>query len=462
MKNMFIGRNKEVEELQEMFKTDKMESALIYGRRRVGKTAIINEALKNCSDAIIIHYECKRVSLESNLEMLSSIFLKMLSLSEIKFKDFNSFFEFAFELSERKKIILIIDEFTFLLEKDFAIESYLASAIDLYKEKSQMKLIISGSYVGLMEKMMEYGSHSYGRFNHILFIRPFDYYESALFYPNYRNEDKLIAYSVFGGLPYFNSLIDTSKTIIDNIINLIVKKDSILEMELNQMILEETNRISNFNDAIRFISNGKTKQSDLIACLKQYDKSDPKYLLQKMQEMDIIEKYTPINDKSNRKLSFFRFKDNFFDFYYSFIALSPYSLMRINPTYFYHRFVEQNFKTIYLPRKFESISKEFLLRMNFLGKIMPPIMDIGTYFYNDKKNKVNRQFDIVTLDEKGYISYECKFTNSKIGLDVVNEEIYQTKNLEIGFYKLGFISKNGFESDVDRAKFSCFSLDDFY
>ena len=139
-------------------------------------------------------------------------------------------------LSKTKSFVLVIDEFTFLLEKDFAIESFLASAIDKYKEESLMKLVISGSYVGLIEKMTKYGSHSYVRFNHILFIRPFDYYYSSLFYKNYSNEDKLIAYAVFGGLPYFNSLINPKISIIENIKNLIIQRDSILEYELKQWI----------------------------------------------------------------------------------------------------------------------------------------------------------------------------------------------------------------------------------
>ena len=458
---MFIGREKEIQEIKELLNSDKMETTLIYGRRRVGKTAIITEASKDCN-LIVIHYECKKVSIDVNLEMVTSLLINRLKLPQIKFDNFNAFFEYVFTLSETKKFALIIDEFSFLLEKDFAIESYLASAIDMHKEYSKIKLIISGSYVGLMQKMIEYGSHSYGRFNHILIIRPFDYYLSAKFYPNYSEEDKFIAYSVFGGLPYFNSLIDQNKSVEENIKNLVIKPDSILELELNQMILEETNRINNFNDAIRLIASGKTKQSDIALCLKNYGLNDPKYLLNKMQDMDIVEKFTPINEKNNKKKTFFRFKDNFFAFYFKYIALSPYSTMRVKPDYFYKTFIENDFKNNYLPRKFEDLSREFLLRINLLGKINPPLMDVGTYFFNDKKQKLNRQFDVVTLDENGYVSYECKYSDNKIDNKVIEEEIRQSKHLEIEFYKLGFISKNGFDKDVDKEKYNLFTLADFY
>ena len=458
---MFIGRRREINELKTMLETSNMEATLIYGRRRVGKTMIIREVIKDY-EGIVIYYECKRVPLETNLKMLTSLFAKTLSLGNIQFEDFGSFFDFAFSLSETKKFVLIIDEFTFLLEKDFSIESFLASAIDMHKEDSKMKLIISGSYVGLIEKMLEYGSHSYGRFNHLLVIKPFDYFESSLFYPNYSDEDKFKTYAVFGGLPYFNSLINSSLTVEENIKKLIIQEDSVLENELEKMILEETSRIDNFNQAVSLIASGKRKQSDLILELKKHDNKDPKYLLNKMIEMDIIRKYTPINEKNNRKKSFFSFKDNFFDFYYRYIALSLYSPLRSNPDYFFDEFIKEDFLHSYLPKKFEEVSREFILKATFKGLIKTPLMDIGTYFFKDPKNKINREFDVVTLDKNGYISYECKYSDRPIDLKVIKEEEEQVKNLNIDFYKLGFISKAGFDEEVDKSKYNCFSLSDFY
>ena len=102
---------------------------------------------------------------------------------------------------------------------------------------------------------------------------------------------------------------------------------------------------------------------------------------------------------------------------------------------------------------------EYLFRANNNFLINPIILKIGTYSFNDFQNKTNRE---LILDKNGYISYECKFTNSKINNKIVVEEEQQTKNLNITFYKLGFISKNGFSDDVDAEKYNCISLSDFY
>ncbi len=458
---MFIGRKEEIKEIKNALNSSKLETILLYGRRRVGKSEIIKESLKD-ETSKIIYFECKRTSSKVNLDNLSKVFQDTFNLSNLSFNSFDDFFDYTFKYSINNKFVLVIDEFSFLLDDDFTIESSLAIAIDKYKNESNLKLIISGSYVTLMTKMIEYGSHSYGRFNHILLIRPFDYYESSLFYKEYSNEDKIKIYSVFGGIPYFNSFIDTSKTADQNIIDLIVKEDSILEHEINEMILSETSKINLLNDLISLIGSGVNKYKDIVMRMNQNKNSRPDYLINKLVEMNIIRKVVPINHKNNSKKMFYEFSDNLIHFYYKYIFNNPYSINRRNKEFFFNHFIKNDLESFYIPSKFEDISKEFLLKLNFNNKLENIILDIGTYSFDDSKNKINREFDVVTLDEKGFISYECKYKNEEIGMDVINEEVNQVQNLDIEFYKLGFISKNGFKEEVDKTKYICFSLDEFY
>lgn len=207
--SMFIGRKEEVQEIRSALKSDKAETILIYGRR-VGKSENIRQSLLDC-DLPTIYSECKKTSSLSNLENLVKVFSDTFSLTNLSFKSFDDFFDYVFKYSIQKKYVLVIDEFSFLLENDFSIESSLAIAINRYKKESMLKLVLSGSYVTLITKMIEFNSHCYGRFNHILLIKPFDYFLSSFFYPDYSNEDKIKRYSIFG-IPYFNSLIDPKKS----------------------------------------------------------------------------------------------------------------------------------------------------------------------------------------------------------------------------------------------------------
>ncbi len=458
---MFLGRCNELKEIKEGLKTDRFESFFIYGRRRVGKTELINEAIKN-TDKLVVSFECIKSSIEANLILFTNKLKNIFNDNYLHFNDFGDLFEYVFLKSLKEEIIFIIDEFSFLLDGDFSIESLLASTIDKYKSDSNIKLFISGSYVSLMKQMVEYESHSYGRFTHILLIRPFNYYESSLFYPNYSDEDKMMIYSVLGGIPFFNSLIDTSKGALDNIIDLVIKKDSILEHEINEMILLETSKTSNMNHIITLISKGIKKYKDITESLSQIGSTKPDYLLKKLIDMDIVKKVFPINDENNKKRIMYLFNDNLLHFYYRYIFYTPYQEFRANPKFYFDNFIKESFYNEYLPKKFESISREFLIRKNLNNEINPVILKIGNYSYDDSKNKINREFDVVTLDKNGYISYECKYTSSPVDNRVIKEEIDQTKNLNINFYKLGFISKSGFTNDVDKKKYNCYTLSDFY
>lgn len=458
---MFIGRTEELKEIVDAYKTDRVETILLYGRRRVGKSEIIRKSLEDCLLPTVV-FECKRTSSKINLENLTLAFEDVFNLSNLHFESFDEFFSYVFKFSINKKYILVIDEFSFLLEDDFAIESSLALAIDKYKNNANLKLVISGSYVTLMTKMIEYNSHCYGRFNHILLIRPFDYFTSSLFYKNYSSEDKIKIYSVFGGIPFFNSLIDVNKSADENIIDLIVKEDSILEHEIIEMILLETNKITLLNDLIYIIGTGTIKYKDIVAKMNQYENSRPDYLLNKLIEMNIIRKVTPINQKNNVKKMFYVFDDNLIHFYYKYLFNNPYSINRRNKEFFYNNFIKNDLETSFIPHKFENIAKEFLLKLNFSNKLKDIILDVGTYSFDDAKNKINREFDVVTLDKFGYIAYECKYTNDVVNNKIILEEEKQIINLDINFYKIGFISKNGFDKEIDQSKYICYSLDQFY
>lgn len=458
---MFIGRKDELNEIKNALNSKKIEAILIYGRRRVGKSEIIKESLKEIKMPII-NFECKKSTVLSNLNALTEIFKYTFHLENIYFKNFDEFFDYVFKYSIDNEYSLIIDEFSFLLEEDFSIESSLAIAIDKYRNVSKLKLIISGSYITLMTKMIEYGSHCYGRFNHILLIRPFDYFTSSLFYNNYSNEDKIKIYSVFGGIPYFNSLIDINKTADQNIIDLIIKKDSILEHEIVEMIMNETGKVNLLNELITIIGRGVCKYKDIVINLNQNKSSRPDYLINKLIDMNIIKKVNPINQKNNVKKMKYVFNDNLIHFYYKYLFNNPYSINRSDSTFFYNNFIKDDFETSYIPHKFEEISKEFLLKLNFNNKIKDTILDIGTYSCDDSKNKINMEFDVVTLDKNGYISYECKYSNHLIDKKIINEEICQTDNLDVHFYKLGFISKKGFKKDIDKTKYNYYELKDFY
>ena len=459
---MFIGRDNELKGLSEKLNNDRFESILIYGRRRIGKTELIKEAIKNLN-CVSIYFECKLSLLNENLIDFNNEVNRVLNC-DFRFDSFKKILKFLFDYSRKEKIVLVIDEFPYLLQSKALIISDIRDLIDEYCMNSKMKIILSGSLAQVMKNLNDSSSETYGRFTSIIPLTAFDYFDSSKFYDNYSNEEKILMYSVFGGVAFFNSLIDSSLTALDNIKKLILNKNSILQLEVENMVISEVSKISLANSVVNIIGEGNTKYSDIVNRLtsNKSEKVNPDYILKKLIDLEIIEKVYPINEKNNKKRTFYRFKDNLMEFYYHYIYKYKNANSYLTVDDFYDEFVKEDLLSKYLPLKFENISKEFLIRANQKHKISPLFYDIGTYFFNDSKLKINRQFDLVTEDKNGYIAYECKFKDKPLPKKIINEEEYQIISSGLNVYKLGFISKSGFEKNIDQDRYNLFSLDDFY
>lgn len=128
---------------------------------------------------------------------------------------------------------------------------------------------------------------------------------------------------------------------------------------------------------------------------------------------------------------------------------------------FYDTYIAQDFETIYVPFMFEKICKQYLIRKNQAGNMSVPFYQIGKYYYDDSKNKINGEFDVVTLDQHGYIFYECKFMDSKITKQMIEKEIKQVNTTGLQCYQYGFFSKCGFEDDL-KQDLILYHLDDLF
>ena len=197
----FIGRKEELEKLNRAMQADEMNFSLIYGRRRVGKSELVSQALSKVG-AKKIYYECKQVAEESNVNGLSEILSESMGLPKLGFSNMESLLDYIFELSAKEKIVLVLDEYPYLRESIKGMDSILQAMIDKHRKTSKITLVILGSYVEVMRSLLEHGNPLYGRVDLTIYLKQMDYYESSFFYPNYSADDKVRIYSVFGGIPY--------------------------------------------------------------------------------------------------------------------------------------------------------------------------------------------------------------------------------------------------------------------
>jgi hypothetical protein len=337
-----------------------------------------------------------------------------------------------------------LDEYPYIRESVKGLDSILQSLIDGNKESSKLKLILCGSYVDTMKALLANQNPLYGRVDLTIELKPMDYYESAYFYEEFSNEDKVRLYSVFGGIPYYNRLIDSKKTVRENIIDLIASSGARLENEVSMYLNSEISRITNANEVFEALAKGYSRYKDILD--QSHVSSGPALIdvLDKLIRMNVVKKEAPINDANNKKKAGYYICDNLSLFYYKYIFRNASRMNIMNTDIFYDKYIENDFETQYVPHIFEEVCKQYLIRLNKAGILDEPFDSIGKYYYNDPKNKQNGEFDIVTHDDKGYIFYEAKFRKEPLDEKSIEIEIEQVRKTPLQCYKYGFFSKSGF------------------
>lgn len=456
---IFYGREKEKKSLERFYSRTSQMAALIYGRRRVGKSELIKQSLRE-TDISSVYYECRQTTEMNNVESLSLLISEKYGYPRLAFSKMEEVLGFLFRQAEKERLILVLDEYSYIRDVVKGMDSILQVLIDQYKETSQLKLIVCGSFVDTMKSLLLVQSPLYGRIDLTMELKPMDYYESALFYRTFSDEDKVKLYSVFGGIPYYNRLIDPALTVKENVIDLIASPGARLEMEISMYLRSEVSKMVNANEVFDALARGYSRYSDILS--QSHVSSSPTLAdtLEKLIRMELVRKEAPINDENNRRKSGYYIADSLSLFYYRYIFRYSSQMNVMEPELFFDRYIKQDFEEKHVPRMFEEVCRQYLIRQNRLGRLEEPFEKIGTYYYDDPKKKMNGEFDIVTLDSRGYIFYEAKFRKAPLTRKLMEQEIAQVENSPLSCYKYGFFSRAGFEANMEHVMM--FTLEDLF
>ena len=184
-------------------------------------------------------------------------------------------------------------------------------------------------------------------------------------------------------------------------------------------------------------------------------------VLDKLISMEVVAKEAPINDERNKRKTGYYIIDNLSLYYFRYIFRYSSQLSIMHPLTFYNKYIRDDFETIYVPKIFENICKQYLVRQNRSGLMEEPFFKIGKYYYDDPQTRTNGEFDIVTEDDKGYLFYEAKFRNAPLTQEIIDKEIAQVQATGLNCYRYGFFSKSGF-AVAPRVKEVFIELTDLY
>ena len=425
---MFIGRERELASLKEFYDKDGIGMTVIYGRRRIGKSTLITEFVK---DKKTIFYTATKVGKNRNLELFSKqvVDLLMPGVEDISFNTTESVFDFIDKNIGDEKIVLVIDELPYWAERDDALLSILQKYIDTVWNDKNLKVILCGSALSFMEKkVFSEKSPLYGRSDSQIKLEAFNYLDASKFVPDYSNEDKAICYGITGGVAKYLSMIDSKKSIDENIVRLFFRTDGYLYDETRNLLTQEFSDISIVNNIVEQIASGDNTLNIIAGKIGEKEQT-VLYSLDKLINVGLVEKKRCITDEKNKKKTQYVLKDYMFKFWYEFIPKAI-SVIEMGQGEVYYQKVVKPVLHSFMGAVFEEMCRYYTLKQGITGEYGCFVTTVGTWWgvenITDKNGDIRPQsadIDVVALSEidKKAVIGECKFKNEKI-----DKGIYET------------------------------------
>ncbi len=436
-----------MEQLEEMTANGHFEFLVMYGRRRVGKTTILQEFA--CKRKVIF-YSAQEKNDRLNLQDFSrAVQIYFDGQAFAPFLSWEDAFSYITQKSADRRVIMIIDEFPFMVTANPSIKSMLQHEIDHHWKDLNIFLILCGSRVSFMlNDVMGYESPLYGRVTSSMEVMPFDYSDAAAFFPDYPPEDKLIAYGILGGIPRYLNCFSTECSIQENIEKNILQNGAFLNDEPMMALRTELREPNVYNSIMEAISGGHNRITEIADCIHEDKNKCSKYILT-LQTLRLIEKRVPCGEPENSRKSIYAFTDNFYRFWYRYIFSnkSYYDLLGAKDA------AAEIMSGIpdYMGLAFEDICKEYLIKQAKLKKLPFVPAYIGKWWGNNPAVRAQDDVDLLALDKKRSqgIFCECKFTNRPMPMEEYDDLLLASKAFPDSMKKyFMFISKSGFTSPV--------------
>jgi len=441
----FTNRESELNFLNEKWRETIAQLIIIYGKRRVGKTEISIQFAKGKPH---IYFLCERIAMHHQLKKFTAAigeYFKDEFLPSEGFRDWETAFKYL--AHKREKLIIIVDEFPYLVETDKAVPSTFQKAWDLYLKNSNVYLILLGSSISMMEKTaLFYKAPLYGRRTGQFLIKPFKFKEVKEIFAGKSFEEILSIYSIVGGTPLYLGKF-CGKNYLDVVKKEILKKGQPLYEEVEFLLREELKEPRNYFAILEALSLGKHKLSEIIN-ETGFDKGTVSRYISILDSLQITKKEIAITERMSEKSrkGIYMIDDNFFNFWFRFVFRNR-ALLEENRINEVASKIKEAMPSL-LAKNYERISGEILLNAILNNKITLKFESYGRWW-----NK-NEEIDLVAVNSQTneILFGEVKWSNKPIGTNIYKDLEEKTQRVEWGkkgrCHYFCLFSKSGFTEDM--------------
>ena len=464
IKYMFVGRKDELDVLKSKYESDGLEVGLIYGQRRIGKTSLIIESVKNYNH---IYFLSKETTYQDNLSYFNGVFKKYSGIAlPIRFETFDELFESLKEYAKKERLVLILDELPFLAKVYPGIISFLQGYIDdLKRNDVNMKIILSGSDISFMVDLLKNKSKPlYQRATFRIHVLPMVFSDASRMLIGFDDNDKIKYLSLFGNRPYYLEKLDSKKSFDENIAQLCFSSDSILIDAPNLTLPRGYSNNGTYIAILTAIANRNHRVKDIADELR-IDSNALATYLKRMVDGESIEKKETFN--GNQKTNYYEISDPMIRFYYGLIYPNLEDIQRRLGKKIY-AFNKERINSV-IDHGFEDVVNSYMDELNRNGKLNRTYHSFKKYVADN--SRLNRSIEIdglaESLDKKHLLVIEAKYHNKNVSLKVLNHlkesvSIFVEKYKGIEYY---IFSKTSFADDLlnlNEADVKLFTLQEMF
>lgn len=442
----FIGRKEELAELYERYTSGRFEMGVIYGSRRIGKTSLLKEFVK---DKSAFYFQAKESNELDNRTAFSAEINKLIKVPySFVYPSYSEGFDALLKYADGKSFVIVVDEIAFIAQSDKGFLSELQYNIDHKFKETQVKLILSGSTISFMKDILKNKRGPlFQRSTFQINVKKLVYSDALAFLDGVSDEEKIKYLSIFGEHPFYLEMIDKSKSFGENIFSLLFNRFGNLVDAPDKVLPTASKDQNTYNTILKAIAHRRRTNKEIA----EYIGKNPNYVaayLPRLVDNEIIEKRESFN--KNQKMNYYEISDNLIRFWYRFVFDNREEILQNMGKVIYDESADNI--ALFLSAGFEDVALSYLAEKNVNG-------ELGFYYevirgYKVDNSKLGRSIELDGL-AKGIgkaknrlLVAECKFRSKALSLAVYEHVMESASIFPAEYYDVYLFSKSGFADDI--------------
>lgn len=448
---LFLNRGDELAALRDQWKMAGARYFVLWGRRRVGKTELLNRFIEGKR---AFYFEATDTTELNQLRSLSEELAATSGNQLLAAQPVTNWTAALAAIDQYARAgdrtVVILDEFQFLAAQQRQLETLLNTWWRRTGRELSLVFIIAGSEVSFFREDV-LGGKMYGRRDGQMNLRPFDYKSAALFTPSYAAVDKVRTYAVCGGMPYYLATWDEAVPLDENILRNILYREGLLHEEAELLLRQELRDPRQYFSVLEAVARGRTQNNQIVQHTG-LDKAQVYQHLRTLERLQLVEQQRPVTASPTSLKTSYAILDGFLNFYFRFVE--PYTSRLRNRAE-----AEKHLRQTVLPQLDHFVSKPAWERIcrEYLRAAEPDARAVGSWWAKVQvapKRTEEREVDGVAIDTDGNVlaTASCKWTDSPLGygeerlLSALEAHIPNADNVQRHY----FFSRSGFDADLEK------------